>query len=241
MPSYYPVMLHLEGRRVLFIGGGWETAHKVRGLLEAGAKVTLVSEHPHPELEALAAEGHLLWQRRAYQDGDVAGFWLVMSHPVNKADNAPVFAAAEAHNILCNCVDDPERCSFILPSVLKRGDLSISISTSGVAPALGVRLKQRFAEQIGPEYGDFLVILRQLRPSITNGFGDFDCRKRLWYSLMDGDALELVRQGDLEAARQRLEAGVVAQRASCAIAANRCAGCLGKYCPAVDGSSMAEA
>jgi precorrin-2 dehydrogenase / sirohydrochlorin ferrochelatase len=228
--TYYPAMLHLENRRVLFIGGGWETELKVRGLLDAGALVTVLSEHEHPGLEDLARDGRIVWHRRAFKSGDTAGFWLVMSHPVDKADNASVYAEAETRGILCNCVDDPERCSFILPSVLRRGDLVISVSTSGTAPALGVRIKRRFAQEFGLEYTAFLTVLRELRPSITAGFSDFETRKRLWYALIDSNALEMMRRGEPDAARAELERVVAAQRAACRL--ERCAACADRACAA---------
>lgn len=228
--TYYPAMLHLENRRVLFIGGGWETELKVRGLLDAGARITVLSRHEHPGLDDLAREGRIVWHRRAFQPGDTAGFWLVMSHPVDKADNAAVYAEAEANGILCNCVDDPERCSFILPSVLRRGDLVISVSTSGTAPALGVRIKQKFAQEFGPEYTAFLKLLRELRPGITAGFSDFETRKHLWYALIDSGALESMRQDQPEAARAELERVIAVRRAACRL--ERCAGCVTRACPA---------
>lgn len=228
--SYYPAMLDLRHRKVLFIGGGWETEHKVKGLLAAGARVTLVSSHVHVELDPLAQDGTITWHRRGYQPGDLEGFWLVMSHPVSKADNAPVYEEAEARGILCNCVDDPERCSFILPSVHRQGDLVIGISTSGTAPALGVRIKQKLAQEYGPEYKRFLELLRSMRPSITAGFSDFEARKQLWYALIDSAALELVRQDRLEEAWVELERVIQARREQCQ--RQPCASCTTALCQA---------
>ncbi len=226
--AYYPAMLNLNGRAVLFIGGGWETAIKVRGLLEVGARVTLYSEHTHPELEGLAG---ITWHRRAYQPGDMAGFWLVMSHPVDKAFNHAVFDEAEACGILCNCVDDPERCHFILPSVVRRGDLVIGVSTSGTAPALGVRIKQRLAATYGPEYAAFLDVLRELRPGITAGFANFETRKHLWYKLVDSEALTLVSAEQTQAAREVLTGLLKARRAQCQM--QPCQGCELERCRAL--------
>jgi precorrin-2 dehydrogenase / sirohydrochlorin ferrochelatase len=223
--GYYPVMLNLHNRQVLFIGGGWETEIKIRGLLEAGAKITLLSTGHHPDLEPLEASGQIVWHRRAYTSNDLAGVWLVMSHPVNKLENHAVFADAEARGILCNCVDDPERCSLILPSVVRRGDLVISVSTSGTAPALGVRIKQRLAQLYGPEYTDFLALLRDLRPGITHGFGSFETRKKLWYALIDSGALEQFQAGDATVARSTLETMIESRREACRL--ERCADCTG--------------
>ena len=221
--GYYPVMLNLQGRHVLFIGGGWETEIKIRGLLEAGAKITLLSTGSHPELESLEHSGQIVWHRREYQPSDLDGVWLVMSHPVDKLENHAVFADAQARGILCNSVDDPERCSFILPSVLRRGDLVIGVSTSGTAPALGVRIKQRLAQEFGPEYTDFLALLRELRPGITHGFGSFETRKKLWYALIDSGALEQFQSGDAGLARRTLETMIESRREACRL--ERCKDC----------------
>jgi precorrin-2 dehydrogenase / sirohydrochlorin ferrochelatase len=223
--GFYPVMLNLQARRVLFIGGGWETEIKIRGLLEAGAQITLLSFGHHPELEPLEDSGQIVWHRRNYQPSDLDGVWLVMAHPVNKLENHAIFADAEARGILCNSVDDPERCSFILPSVLRRGDLVIGVSTSGTAPALGVRIKQRLALLYGVEYADFLALLRELRPGITHGFGSFETRKKLWYALIDSVALEQFQSGDAASARHTLETGIDSRRQACRL--ERCQDCIG--------------
>ncbi len=223
--SYYPVMLNLKNRKVLFIGGGWETEHKVKGLLEAGAILTLLSPYSHPELEQNNA---ITWCKRTFEVDDLNGIWFVMAHTKDKADNTAIYAACEARGILCNCVDDPDRCSLILPSVVRRGDLIIAISTSGTAPALGVRIKQKLNLEYGQEYTVFLEILRSMRSSITAGFKSFDLRKKLWYDLMDSAALELVKNGQPDAARNEIKGGVLAQRQACKL--EPCQGCTPENC-----------
>jgi precorrin-2 dehydrogenase / sirohydrochlorin ferrochelatase len=234
--SYYPVMLNLKNRKVLFVGGGWETEHKVRGLLEAGANLTLLSLYQHPELDALEQDGRITWLRRGFEAGDLEGVWLVMSHTKDKADNVAIYAQAEARGVLCNSVDDPERCSLILPSVVRRGDLIIGISTSGTAPALGVRIKQKLSLEYGEEYAEFLAILRSMRSSITAGFASFDLRKKLWYDLMDSPALQLVKAGKPEAARAEIKRGVLAQREACQ--QTPCKECTPENCAAFSGLEM---
>ena len=150
--AYYPVMLDLRGRRVLFVGGGWETEAKVRGLLEAGAEVTLLSPFEHPGLEPLVHSGRISWLRRGYRRGDLAGFRLCFAHPPDRSLNALIAREARERGVWLNAVDDPAHCDFILPAVHRQGDLVIAVSTGGAAPALGVRIKQRLAEEYGPEY-----------------------------------------------------------------------------------------
>ena len=234
--SYYPVMLNLKNRKVLFIGGGWETEHKVRGLLEAGANLTLLSPHQHTDLDTLETNGKITWLRRGFEAGDLAGVWLVMSHTKDKSDNVTIYAEAEARGILCNSVDDPDRCSLILPSVVRRGDLIIGISTSGTAPALGVRIKQKLNLEYGQEYAEFLTILRSMRSSITAGFASFDLRKKLWYNLIDSQALQLVRDGQPDEARAEIKRGVLAQRETCKL--EPCKGCTIENCAVFSGLEM---
>ncbi|MBF6593568.1 MAG: bifunctional precorrin-2 dehydrogenase/sirohydrochlorin ferrochelatase [Thermaceae bacterium] len=192
-------MLNLQGRPVLFVGGGWETEHKVRGLLEAGAKVRLISPESHP---GLSSSSTLIWEHREYVAGDLEGFLLVVSHPGDKSLNAKVASEARERGIWINAVDDPQYCDFILPSVHRQGDLVIAVSTSGAAPALGVRIKQHLAEEYGPEYAEYLRLLRSFRPIVAQTYpDDFEARKAAWYRMVDSLALELIRISDPEAAK----------------------------------------
>jgi len=202
---YYPAMLDLRDKRVLFVGGGWETEHKVKGLLDAGAKVTLISPQEHPDLEPLALDGLIEWKRREYREGDLMGFHLALSHPVDKTLNASIAREAREQGIWLNAVDDPPYCGFILPAVYRQGDLTIGISTGGAAPALGVRIKQRLAQVFGEEYGPYLQLLRQMRPVVAKAFpDDFEARKAAWYRMVDSPALGWVGRGDLEGAKRVL-------------------------------------
>lgn len=206
---YYPVMLNLRERKVLFVGGGWETEAKVKGLLAVGARVTLLSPHEHPGLEPLHREGRLAWLRRGYQRGDLAGFSLVFSHPSDKSLNALVAQEARERGIWLNAVDDPAHCDFILPAVHRQGELVIAVSTGGAAPALGVRIKQKLVREFGPEYAPYLELLRSFRPIVAATFpDDFEARKAAWYRMVDSPALELVALGEMEAAREVLLAAL---------------------------------
>jgi precorrin-2 dehydrogenase/sirohydrochlorin ferrochelatase len=174
--------------------------------------------------------------RRGFEASDLAGVWLVMSHTKDKADNVAIYAQAEATGILCNSVDDPDHCSFILPSVVRRGDLIIGISTSGTAPALGVRIKQKLNLEYGEEYAEFLAILRSIRSSITAGFASFDLRKKLWYNLMDSSALQLMRDEKPDEARAEIKQLVLAQREACKL--EPCQGCTPQNCAVFSGLEM---
>ncbi|MFQ5854327.1 MAG: bifunctional precorrin-2 dehydrogenase/sirohydrochlorin ferrochelatase [Anaerolineae bacterium] len=209
---YYPVYLDLRGRRCIVIGGGSVAEGKVKGLLEADARVTVVSPQLTPQLKKLLDDGHIVHVARSYQPGDLAGVFLVISATDNRSVNEQVWQEATERNItsaglsagLVNVVDDPTHCTFIAPSIVRRGDLAIAISTCGKAPALAVRLRQQLERTIGHEHARFLELAGGLRAPIAARYPDFEQRKALWYQLVDSDVLDLLRQRDEVAARRRI-------------------------------------
>ncbi|MCX7848888.1 bifunctional precorrin-2 dehydrogenase/sirohydrochlorin ferrochelatase [Thermus sp.] len=207
--GYFPLMLDLRGKPVLLVGGGPETPQKLRALLEAGAEVTVLAQEDPGDLEALAQEGRIRWVRRGYRRGDLGGFFLVVSHPKDKAIHPEVRREAEERRIFLVAVDDPENASAILPAVLRRGELVVALSTSGAAPALAVRLKERFAALLPLAYGELVAYLRTLRPRIAQ-IPDFEARKRLWYRIVDQalEALELDPKEGLPKAMAKAEAAL---------------------------------
>jgi precorrin-2 dehydrogenase/sirohydrochlorin ferrochelatase len=193
----YPIFLDLKGKKCVVTGEGFEVAAKVRGLADALAEVHYVNPSAVPEIEELASAGAIHWERRDISSDDLNGCFLVITCSPR---NPEIFQMAESRNVLCNAVDDPANCRYSYGSIHRSGDLTIGISTNGVAPSLAVRLKQRFQREIGPEYGELLEELRRVRPEITKGISDFETRKRLWYEIADSEALSLLRNGDREAA-----------------------------------------
>jgi precorrin-2 dehydrogenase/sirohydrochlorin ferrochelatase len=120
---------------------------------------------------------------------------------------------ARARAVLVNTVDDIPYCDWSAPAILRRGDLTVSFATAGIAPALAVRLRDRLAEEVGPEYGDLLEILAGMRPRIMATGRPFASRRRLWYELVDGPAVDHVRVGQPDLARQAIETAVAAWEA----------------------------
>jgi siroheme synthase-like protein len=201
---YYPAFLNLQGRRCVVIGGGAVAEGKVFGLLEAEALVTVISPALTPALQSLASEGRIAHTARACQPGDLASAFLAISATDDRAVNEQVWAEATARNILVNVVDDAPHCAFIAPSITRRGDLVIAISTGGKAPALAVRLREQLEASIGDEYARFLEIAGTLREPLAQRYPGFDERRALWYRLVDSDVLDLLRRHDEQAARQRI-------------------------------------
>jgi siroheme synthase-like protein len=205
----YPVFLDVTGKRCLVTGAGPEIASKVGTLVDRGADVIYVSANADACIIELAEKGRLEWRARDFEEGDLEGCFLVITAG---ADNASIFKLAEARGILCNAADDPDHCRFTFGSVVRRGDLAIAISTNGAAPALAVRLREKLEREIGPEYGTFVAMLSEIRDEIGASTGDFESRRRLWYRIVDSEALELVRQGRLTEAKQLLRGMIEAAR-----------------------------
>ena len=203
--SFYPVFLNLQGRSSVVVGGGAVAEQKVVGLLEAGARVTVVSPDLTWKLEDLAATGAIELRRRAYRRGDLNGAFIAIAATDDRGANADVWAEAEERGILLNAVDDLPHCSFIAPAVHRAGDIAVAVSTAGKSPALAVRLREQIRALIGREHAEFLDLLGELRPAVAARVPDHKIRTRLWYQIVDSDAVEYVRRGDLAGARRRIE------------------------------------
>lgn len=172
MPDYFPAFLDLRGRRCLVVGGGAIGERKVRDLLACGAAVTLVSPTLTEALAALVSEGRLRHRARAFRRGDVRGCALVIAATgVDAVDTLVAEAARRGHTLL-NVVDRPMQCDFILPSVLRRGELQIAVSTGGRSPALAREIRKRLEPLFAPDYGDVVEQVgearRQARATATS-------------------------------------------------------------------------
>jgi len=194
--TYYPALLDLSGRLVLLVGGGQVAGRKLASLLEAGARVRLVAPELAPETEALAQQEGVELMRRGFEPGDLAGAWLVISATGDQALNRAVAAAAEQAGVFVNVVDVPPLCSFIVPAVLRRGELTVAVSTGGASPAAARRLRQSLQEQFGPEWGPYLAILRAARARLTALGRPAAENRPLFYRLVDSELLALVAAGD---------------------------------------------
>jgi precorrin-2 dehydrogenase len=202
MNTYYPVYIQMHDQPCVVIGGGKIAEGKVDGLLAVEARVTVISPQLTPHLLDLAKQCHISYISRIYQSGDLRGAFLVICATDQAEINHLVWQEATANHQLVNVVDDTPRCNFIAPSILRKGDLTIAISTSGKAPALAVRLKERFRHEIGPEYERFLELAGELREPLAQHVPDFETRKALWYELVDSEILDALALGDEAAARQ---------------------------------------
>ncbi|HUF09015.1 MAG TPA: bifunctional precorrin-2 dehydrogenase/sirohydrochlorin ferrochelatase [Rhodothermales bacterium] len=203
----YPIFLcDLDRRRCVVIGGDHEAQRKVGGLLEVDAKVVVISEALTPGLRAMADEGRVEWIPRDYEEGDLEGAFLVIVSERNPERTEPIWQEANREGALINAMDDVPHCTFVAGSTIRRGPLVVSISTSGAAPAVAVRLRQTLEQRLGPEYGEYLELLASLREEMVDRYPDFDERRGIWYELADSRLLDLVREGRQEEALRRIEA-----------------------------------
>lgn len=202
MNTYYPVYIQLRDQPCIVIGGGKIAEGKVDGLLAAEGNVTVISPELTPHLHDLAKQKQITYLPRAYQTGDLTGAFMVICATDQTEINHQVWQEATANHQLVNVVDDTPRCNFIAPSILRKGDLTIAISTSGKAPALAVRLKERLQREIGPEYERFLKLAGELREPLARHIPDFETRKALWYELVDSGILDVLADGDENTARE---------------------------------------
>lgn len=203
--SYYPILLDLKGRLAVVVGGGQIAEGKIKSLLEAGACVTVVAPELTPTVREWVDAGQVTHHAREYQLGDLTGAFIVICATDDRAVNERVWAEGTANNQLVNVVDDVPHCNFIAPSIMRRGDLTITVSTNGKAPTLAVRIRERLERLIGDEYAQFLQLAGTLRAPLAKLYPSFEHRKALWYRLVDSDVLDLLRAGDEAAARERIQ------------------------------------
>jgi siroheme synthase-like protein len=203
----YPVNLIVDGRRCLVVGGGPVALHKVRGLVDAGARVTVVAPELDAEIIELArgaarGDADVVAEARQYRRGEAAGYRLVVTASGDPAANQEVYDDAEAAGVWINSADDPERCTVTLPARLRQGRLTVTVSTAGHSPAVAAWVRDRLADELGPEYDQLIGLLADERTRVQRegrSTEDLD-----WRSALDSGILELVRAGRLEAARERL-------------------------------------
>ena len=196
----YPVSLVVAGRRCVVVGGGGVAARKVAALVDAGARVAVVAPDICPPIRALPVE----LAERPYRQGDLDRAWLAIAATDDPAVNRLVHADGQAARVWVNAADDPEACAFTLPAVLRRGPVSVAVSTGGHSPALAGWLRDQIAAQLGPEIGALAELLSEARDELQaagRSTEDVDWRKAL-----DSDMLDLIKKGLMTQARERLQA-----------------------------------
>ncbi|MGH9136035.1 MAG: precorrin-2 dehydrogenase/sirohydrochlorin ferrochelatase family protein [Acidimicrobiales bacterium] len=201
MGPVYPVNLLLGGRPVLVVGGGRVALQKVRGLLDAGAAVTVVAPEVADDIAALPG---VTVHDRPYQRNEVVGYRLVVAATGDPSVNQAVFDDGEAAGVWVNSADDPDRCSVTLPARVRRGDLLVTVSTGGRSPALAAWLREKLEADIGPEYEVLLGLLAEERDRLrAEGVATESLN---WRQAIGSGMLEKIRDGSLSEARELLRA-----------------------------------
>jgi len=196
--KYYPVHLNIENRNVLVVGGGGVGTRKVKMLLECGARVSVVSVESSRELRELAESGDIDLEQRSYRSEDLNGMFLVIGATNDMKLNRRISNDAEQLNTLCNIADRPEVCNFILPSIVRREDLVITVSTSGKSPAMAKKLRKALEYQYGEEYGKLLRLMGAVRKKLLRQAHEPEAHKPLFEQLINSDLLEMVQKGETE-------------------------------------------
>ena len=191
--QYYPVSLDIKNRKCLVVGGGGVGTRKVATLLDCGAKVTVVSPDVSGQLLALANNGSIVLEKRSYRKTDLDGMFLVIGTTDDEKLNRQISIDAEKLNMLCNIADRPNVCNFILPSIVNRGDLTISISTSGKSPALAKKLRIELEEQFGNEYAELLRLMGAIRKTLLSQKHEPEAHKHLFEQLISRGLLDIIR------------------------------------------------
>jgi len=204
--SLFPIFLKLEGRPCLVVGAGAVAESKVKGLLEAGAVVRVVAPRATSVIQQLARDGEVRWLPRAFELEDLEGVFLVVVATSSPELNEHIFREARKRRALCNVVDDPPDCDFYYPSVVRRGDLQIAISSAGHSPALAQRLRKELDRQLETEYAEWLAGLGRVRRGLYRRSMDNSLRHALLHRLASRERFELF----LQRRRSRQERGIKA-------------------------------
>ena len=195
---YYPINLDIQNRDCLVVGGGGVGTRKVKTLLNCGAKVTVVSPEISEQLQMLAETALLTLKFRQYRTDDLDGMFLVIGATDDESLNRRISSDAEHRDKLCNIADRPEVCNFILPSIVQRDDLIITISTSGKSPAFAKKMRRTLESQFGKEYGEFLQLMGAIRKKLLSQAHEPEAHKPLFEQLINSELVDMIRDSKVD-------------------------------------------
>lgn len=195
----YPVNLVLCGRPCLVVGGGAVAAQKVAGLVDVGAEVHVVASEVSEQVRSMTG---ITWDERPYRRGEVSGYWLVIACTSDPRVNAAVRSDGDEHRVWVNSADDPANCSVSLPSRIRRGPLIVTFSTSGEAPAVSKWLRRSYEKEFGDEHVALIALVAEIRQGIKDGGSATESMS--WQEALDSGTLDLIREGHLAEAKERL-------------------------------------
>jgi precorrin-2 dehydrogenase/sirohydrochlorin ferrochelatase len=197
--KYYPANLNIEHRKCLVVGGGPVAFRKARMLMDCGAEVTVVSKDFCAEFQQFNEMSSISLVQRQYFSSDLDEKLLVIGATDDSELNRRISADAEKKNMLCNIADVPDICNFILPSVIRRGDLVISVSTSGKSPAFAKHLRKELETNFGDEYARFLDLMGAIRKKLLQIEHAPEAHKPIFERLIQSGLLSMIKNNQKEA------------------------------------------
>lgn len=203
-PTGIPLMIDLRGRRVVIVGAGRVAAAKVGSLEPLGARLTVIAPRAAPPIEEAVEAGTVAWERRTYRDGDLAGAHLGVAATSDPQANDAVAQEADRRGVLCVRVDGGGTAALM--GAVRRGPLTLAVSTSGASPALARRIRTDLAQRYGPEHGQLAALLGELRAdprvrAVLEGLDDAE-RAARWRRVLDADIVESLRNGRIDFAKE---------------------------------------
>lgn len=211
-PTYYPVYLNLQGKLCVIIGGGRIAEGKISKLLDSGCRVGVVSPRVTPGIREMADRGDIELQERKYQRGDLEGAFIAIAATDISSVNQEIFDEAESLGVLLNAVDDPPRCTFIAPSIVERGPVTLAISTGGASPALARKLRESLAGAPELEWADATNVLTRARKHLKANCVAVDPQR--WQCCLTPELLDLAKSGREDEALKSLLDSLMGKRST---------------------------
>ena len=199
---YYPVNLDVKNKTCLVVGGGQVGERKVKTLLDCGAHVVVISPKTTKSLRTMASHGRIDLELRKYKSSDLEGGFLVIGATNDEKINQQISRDATKQGILCNIVDRPDACSFVLPAIVRQGHLVIAISTSNQSPAFAKWIRQTLNKEFGPEYAELLKLMGAIRKRLLAEGKSPEANKKGFERLLDLGLLEMIRDERMEDVRR---------------------------------------
>jgi precorrin-2 dehydrogenase/sirohydrochlorin ferrochelatase len=200
--SYFPIFIEIKGRRCLVIGGGAVAERKIAGLLEAGAAVAVISPHVTETIARWSKNKLIQLTERGYQPGDLSGHELAFIATDDGEVNASAYHEGRERGVWVNAADDPAHCDFILPSVLRRGDLTVAVSSGGGSPALARTIREELEIHLSQEYEQLAKLAAEARAELRKR--SLNVPFETWRRALSGDVRQLLMRGEIERAKSRL-------------------------------------
>ena len=195
MTTYYPVYLNLRGRRCVIVGGGAVAEGKISRLLDSGAEICVVSPDATPGIRQFVADGAVRWEQRKYQRGDLEGAFIAIAATNVREVNRRIYEEANERGVMLNAVDDPPNCSFIAPSIVQRGPVTLAISTSGVSPALARKLRESLQASEDLAWADLSGVMATTRACLREMGRLTSVDPERWQSCITPQLLAMAQEG----------------------------------------------